>query len=187
MPSTFKFWDPPTFGNLKFRKRGDQGEYTDGDVMEDTKEHEEIEEICVVIKDPNARLLLFVEAVRADQVGMLDYYWNSIVRLKNYVGLLSSKIRGLKQDVGDASEVLDKHNLVNLSKGNMRALSHLASMPIPNLEDIKAKIVALGDLINAVDKDHQKAGRYLLTKLREFTPPQDQGAQGGSGGGGASS
>jgi hypothetical protein len=64
----------------------------------------------------------------------------------------------------------------------MRALSHLATTPIPNLKDIKAKLVNLGDLINVVDEDHQKAGKYLLTKLREITSPQDQGAQGGSGG-----
>ncbi len=181
-PSMFKFWDPPTFGNLKFRKHEDQGEDTDGDVMEDAKEDEEIREICEVIKDLDTRLLLFVEALRADQVGRMDYYWNSIICLKNYVGLLSLKVRGLKQDMGDASEVLDEHNLVNLSKGIMRALSHLASMPIPNLEDIKVKLVALGDLINVVDEDHQKAGKYLLMKLWEITSPQDQGAQGGSGG-----
>jgi hypothetical protein len=181
-PSTFKFWDPPTFGNLKFGKREDQGEDTDGDVMEDAKEDKEIREICEVIKDLNARLLLFVEAMRADQLGMMDYYWNSIIWLKNYVGLLSLKVRGLEQDLGDASEVLNEHNLVDLSKGIMRALSHLASTPIPNLKDIKAKLVALGDLINAVDEDHQKAGKYLLTKLWEITSPQDQGAQGGSGG-----
>ena len=54
-------------------------------MMEDTKEDKEIREICEVIKDLDARLLLFVEAVRADQVGMMDYYWNSIVWLKNYV------------------------------------------------------------------------------------------------------
>jgi hypothetical protein len=150
--------------------------------MEDTKEDKEIREICEVIKDLDARLLLFVEAVRADQVGMIDYYWNSIVRLKNYVGLLSSNVRGLKQDVGDTSEVLNKHNFVDLSKGIMRALSHLASTPIPNLKDIKAKLVALRDLINVVDEDHQKAWKYLLTKLWEITSPQDQGAQGGCGG-----
>jgi hypothetical protein len=181
-PSTFKFWNPPTFGNLKFRKCEDQGEDTDGDVMEDAKEDEEIREIWEVIKDLDTRLLLFVEAVRVNQVSMMDYYWNSIIRLKNYVGLLSLKVRGLKQDVGDASEVLDKHNLIDLSEGIMRVLSHLASTPIPNLEDIKARLVALGDLINAVDEDHQKAEKYLLTKLREITSPQDQGAQGGSGG-----
>jgi hypothetical protein len=69
-----------SFGNVRIRR-----EDTDRDVMEDAKEDEEIREICEVIKDLDARLLLFVEAVRADQVGMMDYYWNSIVWLKNYV------------------------------------------------------------------------------------------------------
>jgi hypothetical protein len=48
-----------------------------------------------------------------------------------------------------------------------------ASLTPGLMQDVEDKIKALSDLINAVDKDHQKAGHYLLTKLN--TPPPNSG------------
>ncbi len=84
--------------------------------------------------------------------------------------------------MGDVAKVLDEYNLVDLSEGLMRALGQVAPMAIsnPQFENLQEKIVDLTRLITLVYEDHQKAGRYLLEKLWEITPPQSQ-AGGGEG------
>jgi hypothetical protein len=76
-------------------------------------------------------------------------------------------------------EVFDEYNLINLSKGVMRALGKIAPLtsPLLDFEDLQAKVAGLLDLIWVVDEDHQKAGRFLMGKLRYI--PLQAGPRGG--------
>ncbi len=66
--------------------------------------------------------------------------------------------------------MLDKHNLVNLSKGVMRALGQIPSSTFApaDFEELQTKVSKLSNLIRVVDEDHQKAGRFLMAKIRSI-------------------
>jgi hypothetical protein len=115
---------------------------------------------------------LVLVSVRADQVGVMDHLRSSIVKMGSAIEGLHARVWGIEQDIGEALDLLDEHNLLDLSEGVLRALGQLPPSAIsnPGLQDIKDKIADLIDLINVVDEDHQKTGRYLLTKLSS-TPP----------------
>jgi hypothetical protein len=86
---------------------------------------------------------------------------------------------------GDAcpSELLEEHNLADLSEGVLWALGQLPPSAIlaSGLQEVNAKINSLVDLIKVVDKDHQKASCYLLGKLGlpPLLTPQKLSRQGG--------
>jgi hypothetical protein len=132
----------------------------------------DLQAVRKAIKDFNRKMRLVLVSVRADQVGVMDHLWSSIVKLGSAIEGLHARVWGIEQDIGDALDLLDEHNLSDLSKGVLQALGQLSHSAIsnPGLQDINDKFADLIDLINVVDEDHQKAGRYLLTKLRS-TPP----------------
>jgi hypothetical protein len=166
-PTNFMFAEPQEFGNLEFTPPGkgwgeDLGEKKDNDLQAVRK----------AIKDLDYKMCLVLVSVRADQVGVTDHLWSSIVKLGSATEGLHARVWGIEQDIGDALDLLDEHNLRNLSKGVLQALGQLSPSTIsnPGLQDINNKIADLIDLINVVNEDHQKTGRYLLTKLSS-TPP----------------
>ena len=75
----------------------------------------------------DAKLRDLVDTARADQFGIMDHLWGSITQLGLSLDLLDSRLWGVEQEVGNTMEVLDEHNLVNLSKGVMRALDQIPS------------------------------------------------------------
>ncbi len=92
----------------------------------------------------------------------------------------------MEEDIGDTSDLFDDHNVGDLSEGVVRVLVHLSPTvsSIPKLEEITAKITDLAEMITAVDKDHQKAGQYLLSKLTSHPPVAPIAAAMGPGGAG---
>jgi hypothetical protein len=81
-----------------------------------------MEEIRSVLKEVDNKLHLLVVTVKANQIGMMEHFWDSILCLGSAIEAMHTRIQGLEQDVGDASEVLDKHNLVDLSEGIMKGV-----------------------------------------------------------------
>ena len=64
--------------------------------------------------------------------------------------------------------MLDEHALGDLIEGLMMALGRFDASEILN---IQVKVVALTDLIKAVDEDHKQAARFLLGKVNSLMPP----------------
>ena len=125
----------------------------------------------------NNKLQLFVESVRTDQVGSMEHLWLSITRLGSALDAVLSRVQGVENEIGDTSDLMDNFNLTDLSEGLTRALNQASTGESTQLVEFQERIVDLqekvGDLeklISAVDDNHQKAGRFLLEKLRGFTP-----------------
>jgi hypothetical protein len=176
-PANFMFAEPQEFGTIAFKK---EMESAPGE----EKEEDALHKVPEAINDLDQKMQLVLVAVRVDQVGMMDHLWSSIVMLGRAIEGLHAQICGMEQDVGDASELLNDHNLSDLSKGVLRALGQLppAASSAPGLmQDVEDKIEALLDLINAVDEDHQKVGCYLLTKLNAPPPNLGTGLRGVAG------
>jgi hypothetical protein len=56
----------------------------------------------------------------------------------------------------------------------MMALGRFDALVILNIQD---KVVALADLIKAVDKDHKQVARFLLGKVNSLMPPTMHGSR----------
>jgi hypothetical protein len=115
----------------------------------------------------------------------MEYLWLSITCLGSALDAVLSRVRGVENEIGDTSDLMDDFNLTDLSEGLTRALNQASTGESAQLVEFQESIVDLqekvGDLdklISAVDDDHQKAGRFLLGKLRGFTPVQGGTAQG---------
>jgi hypothetical protein len=134
----------------------------------------------------DAKLRDLVDTARADQFGIMDHLWGSITQLGLSLDLLDSRLWGVEQEVGNTMEVLDEHNLVNLSKGVMRALGQIppSTFTPVNFEELQAKVSKLSNLIRAVNEDHQKADRFLMAKICSIPthPGPIGGGLGASGG-----
>ena len=132
------------------------------------------------------KLQLFVESVRTDQVGSMEHLWLSITRLGSALDAVLSRVQGVENEISDTSDLMDNFNLTDLSEGLTRALNQQASTGESTqlvefqerIVDLQEKVGDLEKLISAVDDDHQKAGRFLLGKLRGVTPVQGGTAQG---------
>ncbi len=82
---------------------------------------------------------------------------------------LHASVRGAEQEVGDTADILGEYNLVNLSKGGMRALGPITPLALlaADVKELQAKVdKLLLALIQVVDEDHQKASKFLMGKLR---------------------
>jgi hypothetical protein len=73
------------------------------------------------------------------------------------------------------AEVLNEYNLVDLSKGVMRALGQIAPSALSpaDLDKLQAKVDKLLALIPVVYEDHQKASKFLMGI--SGPPPLNQG------------
>ena len=173
-PSMFKFAELQAFGDVHFQ--------TDFPVEpgeeEDTKHvhRQELYELQSVVMAIDNKLRLFVESVCTDQVGSMEHLWLSITHLGSALDAVLSRVRGVENEVGDKSDLMDDFNLTDLSKGFTMALNQANTGGGTQLVEFQERIVDLqekvGDLeklILAVDDDHQKAGRFLLRKLRELS------------------
>jgi hypothetical protein len=179
----FEFVEPQVFGDIEFATQPKQEERavdycTGGEKGEESCK--ELDKIRNFLKQLNNKLHLLVVSVKSNQVGIMDHLWGSITCLGSALDAFHGRVCGVEQDVGDLAEVLDKYNLVELSEGLMRNLGQVAPMASsnPQFDNLQEMIVDLTRLIALVDKDHQKAGRYLLGKLRVITPPQSQAGEG---------
>jgi hypothetical protein len=139
--------------------------------MEET-ERVELDLVQKAVKDLDCKMRLVLVSMWADQIGMMDHLWVSIVKLGSTIEAVHFRLWRVEEDISDTSDLLDNHNIGNLSEGVARALVHLSpGVPsIPELEEITTKITDLVEMITAVDEDHQKAGRYLLSKLTSHPP-----------------
>jgi hypothetical protein len=179
----FEFVEPQVFGDIEFvtqpkREEGAVDYCMGGEKEEDTCK--EFDKIRSVVKQLNNKLHLLVMSVKSNQVGIMNHLWGSITCLGSALDALHGRVCGVEQDMGDLAEVLDKYNLVDSSEGLMRALGQVAPMASsnPQFKNLQEKIIDLTRLIALVDKDHQKAGQYLLGKLQETTPLQSQAGEG---------
>jgi hypothetical protein len=118
---------------------------------------------------------------------MMDHLWALIVKLGNAIEAVHSRLHSVEEDIGDTLDLLDNHNVGDLSEGVVRALVHLSPTVslILELEEITAKITDLAEMITAVDEDHQKAGQYLLSKLTSHPPLGSRRSSNGTRRGGA--
>ncbi len=140
-----------------------------------------MDKLRTVIKQLDSKLHLLVVLVKIDQGGILNHLWTSIVHLGQAYDVLNARTRGVEQDLGDLSDVLDEFNLLDLSKGVMRALTQAIPQAgsNPQFSDLEDKVRELAALIATVDEDHQKAGGYLLGKLcGNPLPPQIHSGRG---------
>jgi len=145
----------------------------------------ELYKLQSIVMAINAKLWLFVESVRTDQVGFMEHLWSSITLFGSALDAVHCRVQGVQNKVGFTSDLLDDYNLTDLSEGLTRALNQ-ASMGVstqPNelqekIVDLQAKVGDLEQLISAVDNDHQKAGWILLGKLNGFNPGQGGKAHG---------
>ena len=110
--------------------------------------------------------------IREDQVGIMDHLWGSLMRLSSAARSVQERMQGMEDVVGDTEAVLDEHNLGDVSEGLMMALGRVDASEILSIQD---KIVALTDLIKAVDEDHKQAAHFLLGKVNSLLPPTTQG------------
>ena len=183
-PANFRFVNPQECGKLSFnfpskREGGDEGKEKD-DVEDDNMEETERD-------DPGAVREAVKMSVSADQVGMMDHLWASIVKLGSTIEAVHARLCSVEEDIGDTcSDLINNHDIGDLSEGVVRALSLLSptAAATPELEEITKKISDLAEMITAVDEDHQKAGRFLLSKLNSHIPVAPCVAAAGPGGSG---
>jgi hypothetical protein len=162
-PGLYKFADGPIFGNLKFGARGEDG---------DDEAKPTVLEIGAAIAELDQKMQAAMGTIREDQVGIMDHLWGSMMRLSSAARSVKARMQGMEDMVGDAEAVLDKQNLGDLSEGLMMALGRFDASVILNIQD---KIVALTNLIKAVDEDHKQAARFLLGKVNSLLPPTTHG------------
>jgi len=159
-PGLYKFTDGPIFGNLKFGAGGEDGE----DEAKPT-----LLEIGAAIAELDQKMHAAMGTIREDQAGIMDHLWGSMMRRS-----VKARMQGMEDVVGDAKVVLDEQKLGDLSKGLMMVLGHFDASVILNIQD---KVVALADLIKAVDKDHKQAAHFLLGKVNSHMPPTTHGSR----------
>ena len=180
-PSKYVFANPPQFGNLEEEldpEREDEEEA--GDSKDEPTNEMKRMRIALIGLDTKMRDL--VEGLKIDRIGAMEHLWSSIADLGSFADSIRSRITGVEQEIGDSTDVLDAHNLADLSEGVMQSLLQVASSDAiqADVDDLKLKIDKLGNLIRAVDEDHQRASKSLLTKFRSIP------SQIGSGGNGPS-
>ena len=162
-PGLYKFTDGPIFGNLKFGAGGEDGE----DEAKPT-----LLEIGAAIAELDQKMQVAMGTIREDQNGIMNHLWGSLMRLSSAARSGQERMQGMEDVVGDTEAVLDEHNLGDLSEGLMMALGRVDASEILSIQD---KIVALTDLIKAVDEDHKQAARFLLGKVNSLLPPTTPG------------
>jgi len=121
-----------------------------------------------MIAELDQKMQAAMGAIREDQVGIMDHLWGSMMRLSSAARSVKARMKGMEDVVGDAEAILDEHNLGDLNEGLMMTIARFDESEILNIQD---KIVALTNLIKAVDEDHKQAVRFLLGKVNSFLPP----------------
>jgi hypothetical protein len=177
-PGIFTFAEQMVFGEVKFKAKKDREE--GGEESKELDVGEDLREIRAAIWEMDTKMRHVVEGLHVDQVGMIDHLWKSIKLLGRAINQGDAQTRDLGLDVDDMLYVLEEHNIVDLSEGVSRVLGELdatkkAGLP---LETLGQRINGLLKLINAVDEDHQKAGKFLLGKLKGTPKSSQQAAQG---------
>ena len=153
-PGLYKFADGPIFGNLDFGS-SDEAKPT-------------VLAIGAAIAELDQKMQAAMGTIREDQNGIMNHLWGSLMRLSSAARSGQERMQGMEDVVGDTEAVLDEHNLGDLSEGLMMAIARFDESEILNIQD---KIVALTDLIKAVDEDHKQAARFLLGKVNSLLPP----------------
>ena len=95
-----------------------------------------------------------------------------IAKLGSAIEAVHARLRSVEEDFGDTSDLINDHDVGDLSEGVVRALSLLspAAAATPELKEITKKTSDLAEMIAAVDEDHQNAGQFLLSKLNSCIP-----------------
>jgi hypothetical protein len=177
-PGLFTFTEQMMFGKVKFKAEKDREEW--GEESKELDVGEDLREICGAVWEMDTKMRHVVEGLHVDQVGMMDHLWKSIKLLGHTVDRGNAQTCDLGLDVGDVSYVLKEHNIMDLSEGVSRALGELDTTKIAglSLKTLGQRVDGILNLINAVDEDHQKAGKFLLGKLKGTPTSSQQAAQG---------
>jgi len=93
------------------------------------------------VKDLDRKMHLVLVSVRADQVALMDHLLALIVKLGSTIKAVHARLRSVKEDIGDTSDLIGDHNIGDLSEGVVRALLHLSptAAATPELEEITKK------------------------------------------------
>ena len=158
-PGLYNFTNGPIFGNLKFGSGGEDGE----DEAKPT-----LLEIGAAIAELDQKMQAAMRTIREDHAGIMDHLWGSMMCLSSAACSVKARMQGTEDVVGDVEAVLDEQNLGDLSEGLMMALGRFYASVILNIQH---KVVALADLIKAVDEDHKQAACFLLGKVNSLMPP----------------
>ena len=98
------------------------------------------------------KLQLFVESVRTDQVGSMEHLWLSITRLGSALDAVLSRVQGVKNEIGDTSDLMDNFNLMDLSEGLTRALNQASTGESTQLVEFQERIVDLQEKVEDLEK-----------------------------------
>jgi hypothetical protein len=177
-PGLFTFTEQMVFGKVKFKAEEDREE--GGEESKELDVGEDLQEIRAAIWEMDTKMHHVVKGLHVDQVGMRDHLWKSIKLLGCAIDQGDAQMHDLDLDVSDVLDVLKEHNIVDLSEGASRALGELDTTKIAGLplKTLGLHVDGLLELINAVDEDHQKAGKFLLGKLKSMPMSSQQAAQG---------
>ena len=180
-PSKYVFAEPPLFGNLGSELDPEEEEKeAAGDIKDEPGKGMERMRNAMIALD--TKLCDLVEGPKIDQMGAMEHLWSSIADLGSFADSIRSRITEVEREVGDSTDVLDAHDLADLSEGVMQALLQVSASTVvqTDLDNLKLKINKLGELIRAVDEDHQRASRALLTKIRAIPSQAVSAGQGSS-------
>ncbi len=97
----------------------------------------------------DTKLRDLVEGLKIDQMGAMEHLRSSIADLGSFADSIRLRITEVEREVGDSTDVLDAHDLADLSEGVMQALLQVSASTVvqTDLDNLKLKINKLGELI----------------------------------------
>ena len=108
-----------------------------------------------------------------DSKDVLNYLWLSVHEVANKVNQVNSRLCVLQDNVGDATPLSELYNIDDLAEGVVKALGCVGA---GELEEMGNAITTLDTglsyvtgLMGDVDKDHQGAAMYVLSKANEMS------------------
>ena len=97
----------PVFEELQFEIAKDEAGGEETDVPKGGPVGK-VEEIWRAVIALDVKLRDLVDALKINQVGVMDHLWLSIARLRYFADKLHTKIGRMVQDIGDMDKVLDE-------------------------------------------------------------------------------
>jgi hypothetical protein len=89
-PGMFKFQEPQKFGNLTFEGRGKRGDSSNEE--EEGCNADGMQEIGSDLKQLDKKLHLLIVTIKANQIGMMENLWGSILCLGSAIEAIHTRI-----------------------------------------------------------------------------------------------